>query len=234
MASQLSKKAALPLAKILATCRNNVSSPGLQLDPSPVCLYLLVYGCARDCQWPLKTVNIPSGHIRPKYIATEAFPNGCSTNHKKMHIAYPTDSVTVTSLSMWMHRFISDDDFIDAGFCMLNHTPLLSDILNLLPGYWQHSFRLPHAYYQWSKNPRLYIVVLYIDIRGPELYCSKYLREHVCFFIPHPRGLIQLFLLKFWVKQLSGRMVYTTALKHLEQLWDWPYVRSEEKSSLFP
>ena len=28
MASQLSKKAALPLAKILATCRNNVSNTG--------------------------------------------------------------------------------------------------------------------------------------------------------------------------------------------------------------
>ena len=35
MASQLSKKAALPLAKILATCRNNVSNTGpwVLLDP---------------------------------------------------------------------------------------------------------------------------------------------------------------------------------------------------------
>ena len=36
------------------------------------------------------------------------------------------------------------------------------------------------------------------------------LREQVCFFITYSRGLIQLFLLKFWFKQWSGRMLYTT------------------------
>ena len=35
MASQLSKKAALPLAKILATCRNNVSNTGPRVLMSP-------------------------------------------------------------------------------------------------------------------------------------------------------------------------------------------------------
>ena len=65
-------------------------------------------------------------------------------------------------------------------------------------------------------------------------HCSKYLREQVCFFIPHSRGLIQLFLLKFWVKQGSGRMLYITASKLLQKLWNWPHVHSIEKKSLFP
>ena len=37
MASQLSKKAALPLAKILATCRNNVSNTGPRYLIHPTC-----------------------------------------------------------------------------------------------------------------------------------------------------------------------------------------------------
>ena len=53
----------------------------------------------------------------------------------------------------------------------------------------------------------------------------KYLREHV-FFIPRPTGLIQLFALKFRLKQRSGRMLYTTASKHLQKSWTWPYVQS--------
>ena len=61
----------------------------------------------------------------------------------------------------------------------------------------------------------------------------KYLREQVCFFLPHSRGLIELFLLKFWVKQWSGRMLYTTASKHLWKIWNWPYLHSVEKLSLF-
>ena len=46
MASQLSKKAALPLAKILATCRNNVSNTGpwISSDSIPWCfLYIYIY-----------------------------------------------------------------------------------------------------------------------------------------------------------------------------------------------
>ena len=77
--------------------------------------------------------------------------------------------------------------------------------------------------------------VLYIYIyRYMYVHCSKYLKERMCFFIPHSRGLIQSFLLKFWVKQWCGRMLYTTASKHLQKLWNWPYVHSVEKSSLFP
>ena len=49
------------------------------------------------------------------------------------------------------------------------------------------------------------------------IHCSKYLREQVCFFIPHSRGLIALFLPKFQFKQWSGRMLYTTASKHLQK-----------------
>ena len=48
----------------------------------------------------------------------------------------------------------------------------------------------------------------------------------------HPT--IQTILLKFWVKQQSGRKLYTTASKHLQKLLNWPYVHSIEKSSLFP
>ena len=62
----------------------------------------------------------------------------------------------------------------------------------------------------------------------------KYLRGQVCFFIPHSRGLIQLFLLKLWFKQWSGRMLYTTAPTHLEKLPNWPHLHSLEKSSLLP
>ena len=62
----------------------------------------------------------------------------------------------------------------------------------------------------------------------------KIVREQVCFFIPHSRGLIQLFLLKIWVKQWSSRMLYTTASNHFQKLWNWPYVLSVEKPSLFP
>ena len=29
-------------------------------------------------------------------------------------------------------------------------------------------------------------------------------------------------------------MLYTTASKHLQKLWNWPHVHSVEKSSLFP
>ena len=91
-----------------------------------------------------------------------------------------------------------------------------------------------HAHY-WDKHPVTYY---YITLNNPqlrEIHCSNYLRGHVCvFFIPHSRGLIQLFLLKFWVKQWSGRMLHTTASKHLRKLWKWPHVHSVEKSSLFP
>ena len=54
------------------------------------------------------------------------------------------------------------------------------------------------------------------------------------FFIPHSGGLNQSFLLKFWFQQWSGWMFYTTALKHLHKFWNWPYVHSVEKLSLFP
>ena len=53
-------------------------------------------------------------------------------------------------------------------------------------------------------------------------------------FIPHSWGLILLSLLKFWVKQWSGRMLYTTASKHLQTLWNWPYVYSIEKLITVP
>ena len=48
------------------------------------------------------------------------------------------------------------------------------------------------------------------------LFCLglNVLREKACFFFPHSRGLIELFLPKFWVKQWSGRMFYTTASSH--------------------
>ena len=66
------------------------------------------------------------------------------------------------------------------------------------------------------------------------VYCSKYLSEQVWFFtpIPHQRGLIQLFLLKFWFKQWSGIMPYTNASKHLQKYEIDPTQR--RKSSLFP
>ena len=61
-----------------------------------------------------------------------------------------------------------------------------------------------------------------------DIHCSKYLREEVYFFISHSRGLIQLFSLKFGIKQWSDLMLYTTASKHLPKLWNWPYVHSVE------
>ena len=41
-------------------------------------------------------------------------------------------------------------------------------------------------------------------------------------FISHSRRLTQLLLLKFWFKQWSGRMLYTTALKHLQKYQIYP------------
>ena len=49
-----------------------------------------------------------------------------------------------------------------------------------------------------------------------DIHCSVYLREQVFFFIPHSRGLIQSFLLKFGVKEWYGRVLYTTASKNLQ------------------
>ena len=56
-----------------------------------------------------------------------------------------------------------------------------------------------------SLNPKSYFFGTFLwlcnQIHSVEhVHCSKYLREHVCFFMPHPRGLIQLFLLKFGLK----------------------------------
>ena len=65
MASQLSKKAALPLAKIFATCRNNVSNTGPSSNAWPV--------------WPMQMRTVPrfpqrvvifKGYLHDNYITT--------------------------------------------------------------------------------------------------------------------------------------------------------------------
>ena len=57
---------------------------------------------------------------------------------------------------------------------------------------------------------------------------SQLRERRVWFSIPHSRKSIPSFLLKFGVKQWSVRMFYTTASKHLQTLWNWPYVHSLE------
>ena len=55
-----------------------------------------------------------------------------------------------------------------------------------------------------------------------------------CFvFIRHSSGFIQLFLLQFWVKQWSGRMLHTTVSKHLQKNMKLTLCTPRKKSSLF-
>ena len=82
-----------------------------------------------------------------------------------------------------------------------------------------------------GSHMRFLFVCLFVfgtPLRTTHIHCSKYLKERVCFFIPHPRELIQWLLLKFWIKQWSGRMFYTTASKHLQELWNWSDMHSVE------
>ena len=91
--------------------------------------------------------------------------------------------------------------------------------------------KMPYIYHIWRHyncNVNMYMAWCFFII-----HYSKYVRKHVCSFIPHSRRLIQLYLLKCWVKQWYGRMLYTTVSNHLQKLWTWPYVHSVEKSSLF-
>ena len=66
-------------------------------------------------------------------------------------------------------------------------------------------------------------------------YTAQNIKGNRCVFSSHTQeGWLNYFCWNFGLKKRSGRMLYTTASKHLQTLWNWPYVDSVEKSSLFP
>ena len=73
-----------------------------------------------DCQWPWKMVEIPTGHVSPEFIATEAFPNlyldypTTKGQHQPIgsHVPYPTDSPTATRLGLC-------SSLVSVGFCWI-------------------------------------------------------------------------------------------------------------------
>ena len=118
---------------------------------------------------------------------------------------------------LWMSNFcpspLSFDNLLDAE-CPVTQNPNFEDC-----------FRIPllkiHIHFGLSCCSR------------PILWGWQYLlREQVCFFIPYSRALIQLFLLNFWFKQWSGRMLYTTASEHLQIMKLSLCTQHRKKSSL--
>ena len=91
MASQLSKKAALPLAKILATCRNNVSNTGPRISAAMVLTYFSWDFLASTTDWLkqfatnplLRAANLSGCHHLNSYIPkkiTNAVVTVCKTH----------------------------------------------------------------------------------------------------------------------------------------------------------
>ena len=68
-----------------------------------------------------------------------------------------------------------------------------------------------------NREVNIFLLDLCVYAVTNTIYSAKIFKGTYVFFIPHPTGLIQLFVLKFRLKQRSGRMLYTTASKHLQK-----------------